>query len=166
MRVSVVVGNPKSKSRTLNAGLLGARKLTGKDPDFVLDVADLGGSLLEWGNATVTGAIASIQQSDVVIVGSPTYKATYTGLLKLFLDQIPADGLKGIVGLPMMLGAGPAHALAPELLLKPVLVELGAVCPVAGLYLSDKTYEEDQRFDAWADNARQVLSLFSLKTSA
>jgi FMN reductase len=166
MRVSVIVGNPKPKSRTLNAGLLAARKLTGKDPDFVLDVADLGGGLLEWGNAAVAEAIAAIQQSDVVIVGSPTYKATYTGLLKLFLDQIPADGLKGIVGLPIMLGAGPAHALAPELLLKPVLVELGAVCPVAGLYLSDKTYEEDPRFDAWADNARKFLSLSSLKPSA
>ena len=166
MRVSVVVGNPKPKSRTLNAGLLAARKLTGKDPDFVLDVADLGGGLLEWGNAAVAEAIASVQRSDVVIVGSPTYKATYTGLLKLFLDQIPADGLKGIVGLPIMLGAGPAHALAPELLLKPVLVELGAVCPVAGLYLSDKTYEEDPRFDAWANNARPFLSLSSLKTSA
>ena len=42
----------------------------------------------------------------------------------------------------------------------------GAVCPVAGLYLSDKTYEEDPRFDAWADNARPFLSLSSLKTSA
>ncbi len=57
-----------------------------------------------------------------------------------------------------MLGAGPAHALAPELLLKPVLVELGAICPVAGLYLMEKTYEEDPRFDEWVETARQFLS--------
>lgn len=158
MRVSVVVGNPKPKSRTLQAGLMAARKLSGAEPNHVLDLADLGGGLLEWGNKAVAEATFLLQQSDFVIVASPTYKATYTGLLKLFLDQIPANGLKGIVGLPIMLGAGPAHALAPELLLKPVLVELGAICPVAGLYLTEKTYEEDPRFDEWAETARQILS--------
>ena len=55
-----------------------------------------------------------------------SFKATYTGLLKLFLDQVPSNGLSGVVAVPLMLGAGPGHAMAPELLLKPVLVELGA----------------------------------------
>ena len=36
-----------------------------------------------------------------------------------------------------MLGAGPAHALALELALKPVLTELGATCPTRALYLLD-----------------------------
>ena len=157
MRVSVIVGNPKPQSRTLKAGVLAAKKLTTTEPDTVLDLAELGAGLLEWGNKAVEEAIENVRQSDCVVVASPTYKATYTGLLKLFLDQIPADGLRGVVGFPLMLGAGPAHALAPELLLKPVLVELGAICPVAGLYLSDKTYEEDPRFDAWAEQARQFL---------
>jgi FMN reductase len=84
----------------------------------------------------------------MVVVASPTFNATYTGVLKLFLDQIPPDGLAGVTAFPAMLGAGPAHALAPELLLKPVLVELGAICPAAGLYLIDKFFAEDPRLDA------------------
>ncbi len=60
MRVSVVVGNPKPKSRTLHAGLLAARKLAGAEPDLVLDLADLGGGLLEWGNEAVTEIDLSI----------------------------------------------------------------------------------------------------------
>jgi FMN reductase len=137
MRVTVVVGNPKPKSRTLNGAVLAARKLSGREPDVVVDLADLGNGLLEWGNEAVNQVIASLRETDIVIAASPTYKATYTGLLKLFLDQIPPNGLKGMIGLPLMLGAGPAHAMAPELLLKPVLVELGGDLSVCGS-LSDR----------------------------
>lgn len=158
MRVSVVVGNPKPQSRTLSAGVMAARKLTSAEPNPVLDLADLGAGLLEWGNKAVAEAIEAVRQSDCVVIASPTYKGTYTGLLKLFLDQIPAGGLKDIVAFPVMLGAGPAHALAPDLLLKPVLVELGAICPAAGLYLLDKAYEDDPRFDAWAAEAQRFLA--------
>lgn len=157
MKTAVVVGNPKPKSRTLDAGCLVARKLTGADPDLVLDLCDFGPKLLEFGNAVVGEAIQSVQKSAVVIVASPTFKATYTGLLKLFLDQIPSDGLAGVTAFPVMLGAGPAHAMAPEYLLKPVLVELGATCPSAGLYLIDKTYAEDPRLDTWVARAKPLL---------
>ena len=41
-----------------------------------------------------------------------------------------------------MLGAGPAHALAPELSLRPVLTEIGASVPVRALYLLDSSYDD------------------------
>jgi FMN reductase len=161
MRVAVVVGNPKPKSRTHDAGVLVARTLAGKDPDLVLDLIELGPALLQFGNADVERAVQSVRQCDVAVFASPTYKATYTGLLKLFLDQFPSDGLAGVIGIPLMLGAGPAHAMAPDLLLKPVLVELGATCPMPGLYLIDKTFAEDPRLDtrhdSWATRARMWI---------
>lgn len=157
MKIAVVAGNPKAKSRTLDAGILVARKLTGSDPDPVIDVIDQGAGLLEFGNPAVVAAVQSVQQSDAVVFASPTYKASYTGVLKLFLDQFPGDGLEGVTAFPVMLGAGPAHAMAPDLLLKPVLVELGAICPAAGLYLIDKSYAEDPRLDAWIARAKPLL---------
>lgn len=157
MKTAVVVGNPKPKSRTLEAGVLVAKKLTGREPDHLLDLADLGAGLLEWGNPKVAEEIAIIQKSNVVVFASPTFKATYTGLMKLFLDQIPQDGLAGVMAFPVMMGAGPAHLLAPELLFKPVLVELGAICPAVGLYLMEKTYTEDPRLDVWVEKARVLL---------
>ena len=39
--------------------------------------------------------------------------------------------------------------MAPDLLLKPVLVELGATCPAPGVYLHQDTYAEDGRIDAY-----------------
>jgi FMN reductase len=158
MKIAVVVGNPKPRSRTLEAGLLVAQKLSDRAPDVVLDLVELGPALLEFGSPAVAAVIQSIQKMDVVVFASPTFKATYTGLMKLFLDQFPQDGLAGVTAFPIMLGAGPAHLLAPELLFKPVLVELGAICPMVGLYLIDKSFAEDPRLDAWVARAKPLLS--------
>ncbi len=158
MKIAVVVGNPKPASRTLEAATMLVTRLGGT-PDPVIDLSRLGARLLDFGNAEVAAAIASVVAADVAIFASPTYKATYTGLLKLFLDMFPPNGLDGVVSIPLMLGAGPAHALAPELLLKPVLVELGALCPFPGLYLIDKSFAEDPRVDAYASRAKNYLPL-------
>jgi FMN reductase len=153
----VLVGNPKPRSRTFEAATLVGRLLTGRDPDDVLDLVDLGGRLLEWGDGAVAAAVDRVCRADVLVVACPTFKATYTGLLKLFLDQIPGDGLQGTVAYPVMLGAGPAHALAAELHLKPVLVELGATCPAPALYLIDRNFAEDPALAKWVERARRTL---------
>ena len=58
-----------------------------------------------------------------------------------------------------MLGGGPVHALAPELLLKPVLVELGATAPTRGLYLMEKSWDAPGALDGWLEQAsRQVAA--------
>ena len=56
---------------------------------------------------------------------------------------------------PLMLGASQIHALAPELTLRPVLVEIGASCPAPGLYLLDSEYETSPDLDKWLELARR-----------
>jgi FMN reductase len=103
--------------------------------------------------------VEAVRAADVAVVASPTYKATYTGLLKLFLDQVPTGDLAGVVAVPLMLGGGPTHFLAPELLLKPVLVELGATAPTRGLYLMEKSWDDPAALDPWlATAAPQVAA--------
>jgi len=157
MDIAVVTGNPKPGSRTLEAAKVVATRLGGQPPTVVVDVVDLGPGLLGWGDPGVSQAVDAVQGSTVAVFASPTYKATYTGLLKLFLDQFPSGGLAGVVAVPLMLGAGPAHALAPELLLKPVLVELGATCPTRGLYLLDSDYEHAELLEQWLVAAQPQL---------
>jgi FMN reductase len=153
-----VVGNPKPRSRTRAAAELVVERLTGAPPDRVVDVVDLGAGLLGWGDPAVEDAVAAVRAAEVAVVASPTYKATYTGLLKLFLDHIGTGDLAGVVAVPLMLGGGPAHALAPELLLKPVLVELGATAPTRGLYLLDRNWDDPQVLDAWLAAARPQVA--------
>ena len=153
----VVVGNPKPLSRTRAAAELVATKLTGTAPEHVIDVVDLGAALLGWGDPKVAEAKEIVKAADLLVVASPTYKATYTGLLKLFLDQFGAGELGQIPTVPLMLGGSPAHSLAPELTLRPVLVEIGASCPVPSLYLIDSEYETAPELDRWLEIARRVL---------
>ena len=152
-RVAVVVGSPKPRSRTHEAALLVAERLTGAPADVVVDVVDLAPGVLAWDDAATTAAVESVRAADVVVVASPTYKAAYTGLLKVFLDRFPSDGLAGVVAVPLMLGAGPGHALAPEHTLRPVLVELGASTPTRGLYLIDRNFADPAVLDPWLARA-------------
>jgi FMN reductase len=153
MSTAIVVGNPKADSRTLHAALLVGERL-GLDADVVVDVVTLGAGLLGWGDPAVTEAVSRVEECEYLICASPTYKATYTGVLKLFLDQVPGGGLAGITAFPVMLGAGPHHAMAPELLLKPVLVELGASCPARALYMLEREWESSAALEEWLPLAK------------
>jgi FMN reductase len=149
MSVAIVVGNPKPRSRTWQAAHLVAEKLTGRPADLSVDLVDFGAALLDWADQQVAATIAAVAASDLLIVASPTYKATYTGLLKLFLDRISTGALAGVTAVPLMLGGDWRHSLAADMLLKPVLVELGATCPTRGLFLVDTDYAESQVLDTW-----------------
>ena len=156
MKTVVVVGNPKPGSRTRTAGERLARALGGNTE--TIELSELGPGLLGWGDPAVAEAAAKVQSAQVAIIASPTFKATYTGLLKLFLDQFAGGtGLRDVVAIPLMLGGGPAHALAVETSLRPVLVEIGAVCPTAGLYQLDSTFDTDSSLADWVE--RWVLTV-------
>ena len=112
---AVVVGNPKPGSRTLGAATYVAAELSGSEPELIVDLATLGSTILDWGDEHVNDLVTQVGQADLVVFASPTYKAAYTGLLKLFLDRFAGGtGLSGIA-IPLMLGGSPAHSLAPEL---------------------------------------------------
>lgn len=156
---AIVVGNPKPASRTLSAAHQLARALTG-EPDLVVDLATLGPAILDWSSAEVTDLVTQVGAADLVIVASPTYKGAYTGLLKLFLDRFAAgSGLSGLA-VPLMLGASPAHALAPELTLRPILTELGATVPGRGLYVADTAHEDPAAYADWVSATRPLITTY------
>jgi FMN reductase len=153
----VVVGNPKPMSRTRAAAELVAERLTGAPPTHVVEVVDLGPALLGWGDPQVVEAKQIVAGADLLIVASPTYKGTYTGLLKLFLDQFGAGELAQKPTVALMLGGSWKHALAPELTLRPVLVEIGASCPAPSLYLLDREYDTGPELEEWVSLARMTM---------
>lgn len=153
LRTVVVAGNPKPNSRTLDAGVRLAQRLgAAADEIETIDVVELGAGLFGWGDERVQAAVAQAQGADLLIVASPTYKASYTGVLKLFLDQFAGGtGLAGVTTVPLMLAAAPTHALAGEVHLKPVLAEIGATVPAPAVFQLEKAYEDDPALDAWIE---------------
>jgi FMN reductase len=162
MRIAVLVGNPKAESRTYRVALTVAAALNDQlgiatDP-VVVDLAEVAQSLFDFGSPTVTQLLTEVAASDIALVASPTYKATYTGLLKAFLDRYGNDGLAGTVGIPIMTGAASVHALSPEVHLRPLLVELGASVPTRGLYITEQQFDQlDEVISAWLVQAVPIL---------
>ena len=102
----------------------------------VIDLADHADDLFKWPSDAMAELNQAVAESDVAIFASPTYKATYTGLLKAFLDRYSVNGLKNVVALALMTGADYNHSMAPTVHLIPLLLELGAAVPVRGLYFN------------------------------
>lgn len=137
----VLVGNPKPGSRTLRAALA-IREALGSGDGPVIDLGEFAGELFDYGSVRVERAIEDVKRVDVLVVASPTYKATYTGLLKAFLDRFGAGSLRGVTAVPLLVAASDRHALAVEVHLKPVLAELGLSVPGPGLFLNESVFAE------------------------
>lgn len=158
VRTAVVVGNPKPASRTLSAASYVATQLTGAEPDLIIDIATLGAAVLDWSDPEVSDLVRQVGEADLVVVASPTYKAAYTGLLKLFLDRFAGGtGLSGLA-IPLMLGGSEAHSLAPELVLRPVLTEIGGTVPGRGLYVVDSRHDDPSAYADWLAATAPIVS--------
>ena len=109
----------------------------GSQAHLVVDLSEHAASLFDPSAAELSRLTAEVAAADIAIFASPTYKASYTGLLKAFLDRYGNNGLAGTIAVPVMTGGWAGHALAVEVHLRPVLVELGATVPARGLYVTE-----------------------------
>lgn len=157
--VVVVVGNPRPASRTAAVACALGRRLAGDGDVLAIELADLAGELFDPASPAVADAVALVRGAAALVVASPTYKATYTGLLKAFLDRFAADALLGIPTVPLMVAGAPQHALAVETSLRPVLVEIGASMPTRGVFVLDADLAKpDAALDRWCATYLPVLA--------
>ena len=136
LTVTVVVGNPKPRSRTRQVAeaLVSAMVDSAEIDLVVIDLIEIADRIFTWPEESVAALNDRVAASDLIVVASPTYKAAYSGLLKSFLDRYSAGALTGVVAIPVMTGADATHTLAPETTLRPLLVELGATVPTRAFY--------------------------------
>jgi len=160
---TVVVGNPKPASRTLGvaraaADVLAARLDLRGRPELV-DLAGLARRLLlPEPSAAIEDAVDRVQSADLLLVVSPTFKGTYSGLLKVFFDRLPYRALTAATALPLLVMNSRQHAGAVEAHLRPLLTELGAAVPVPGLAVLDSELGQlDPVLRTWAATVDDVL---------
>lgn len=160
--ITVLVGNPKPQSRTLLVcrSVASAIALVVPEPRMqIIDIVDHAERLFTWPDEVMSGLTEAVSSSDVVIVGSPTYKAAYTGMLKSFLDRYPKRGLEGVVAVPVMTGADMTHAMSPDIYLRALLVELGATTPTPSLFFTVPRFSElTEIVSDWADRSAPLVA--------
>ncbi|MDT5030581.1 MAG: reductase [Actinoplanes sp.] len=124
--VVVISGHPQPGSRTLQLARAVGERLAGSGAVVVVDIAELVPALFAPADGATGEALLEVQDATLLVVATPTYRGSYTGALKVFLDQLPANALAGVVAVPVVTAEFQPHADAAEAFLARLLRELGA----------------------------------------
>ena len=106
-----------------------------------LQVRDLPATALlhaDCSDLAIKRALAAVADADAVVIATPVYKASFTGILKAFLDLLPQDGLAGKLVLPLATGGSQSHMLALDYSLRPVLHALDARHVLTSIYATSQ----------------------------
>jgi FMN reductase len=142
MNVLLLGGSPSAPSttwrllRTLGEGLAARGHRT-----VALQVRQLPAEALLRADAedpVLREALALVHMADAIVIGTPVYKASFSGALKAFLDLLPQDGLDGKLVLPVATGGSQSHMLALDYALRPVLASLGPRHILPGIYATSR----------------------------
>jgi len=140
-----ISGSPSSssKSRMLVEYALARLAARGAVTELV-DLATLPADAL-LGRATAPALIAALEtatRAQIIVAGTPVYRATYSGLLKVFFDLLPQDSLIGKVGVPIVTGHGAAHSLSVDHGMRPLFASLGATVVASGVYATSAQFPD------------------------
>jgi FMN reductase len=171
LNVIAVSGSPSVASRTRIVVEAAAERIAqeGGAKLHVIDLADLVPDLgirsRTQASARVEAALRSIETADLLIVGSPVYKGSYSGLLKHLIDLIDYPSLLGTpVGL-IATGGSDRHALVIEHQLRPLFSFFSAKTLPTGIFVNERAVAEGwasdtllkSRFDQLVSEAVEAL---------
>lgn len=86
--------------------------------------------------------LAAVEQADILVVATPVYRGSYTGLFKHFFDFIDQDAL---IDKPVLLaatGGSERHALMIDHQLRPLFSFFQARTLPLGVYATDKDFTD------------------------
>lgn len=150
-RIIGVSGNITAPSRTLSLVDAVVTKASQKfhSPGEVIDISKLAADLgptVTFNNfpQVLTQSYEKLHQSDLIVIGTPIYKASYTGLLKHFFDLIDPKKLTGKVAILVATGGSDHHALVLESHLRSLASFFGIYTIPTTIYAKDSEFKDYQ----------------------
>ena len=161
-------GSPakNAASRTLNAVKQSVEYAHQQDPSIqmeTINIRDLDIVLCDGRDPALYEGdtkilIDKIVAADALILGTPVYRGSYTGILKNVFDVIPNDSLVGKpVGI-VVTGSTEHHYLAIEHEIKPLLGFFHAHALPGGVYLTSQHFNDNVLVDEGAMERLNQLS--------
>ncbi|MCF2537915.1 MULTISPECIES: FMN reductase [Streptomyces] len=147
MRLVVVsAGLSVPSSTRLLADRLAAA--TGRQADVDVEVVELRELAVEIAQNLTNGfpgrrlaaAIDAVTSADGLIVVTPVFSASYSGLFKSFFDVIDKDALTGMPVLIAATGGTARHSLVLDHALRPLFAHLRAVVVPTGVYAASEDW--------------------------
>lgn len=139
--VLAISGSPSATSKSARLADYVLSLMVGDDVEVEhIHVRDLSAEALmsvDLGDASISRYGQSVARAHGIVLTTPIFKAAYTGLLKAALDLLPQYAMAGKVVLPLATGGSPAHVLALDYGLRPVLQSMGVRHVVQGHFVAD-----------------------------
>jgi MsuE subfamily FMN reductase len=147
-------GGLKARSKTLIAVKQAAAFAQAADPSIeveVINIRDLAMQFCDGREEPYEGdtgeLVDKMVRADGLIIGTPMYRGSYTGVLKNVFDVIPNDALVGKPVGWIATGGTDHHYLAIEHELKPVLGGFRAYSIPGAVYANNGHYSDDALVD-------------------
>jgi len=142
-RAALISGSPSpsSKSRSLLEHAQARLFARGFDTTLI-DLGALPADALlgRRQDGRVQAALEAVTEAQIVVAGAPVYRASYSGLLKVFFDLLAPDSLAGKLAVPILTGGSSAHRLALDHSFRPLFASLGATVVPTGVYGCDAQF--------------------------
>ena len=106
---------------------------------FDLPAADLIGT--NFASPAIQIANEKVEKADVIVLLTPVYKASFTGILKTYVDLLPQKAFVGKTIIPIIVGGTERHQLVIDFSLKPLAAALGATNILQGVFVHDQQIE-------------------------
>jgi len=176
IKIVGVSGGLSSPSRTLSLVQLAVERIAKAAGEAgiavrtdVIDVASLdgiGALRARPAAAPIEAAFEAVESADLLVVGSPVYKGSYSGLFKHFIDFVDYRGLVGVPVALLATGGSDRHALAIEHQLRPLFAFFQAQPLGTGVFFTEREFADgavaaglaEQRFERLVEEAVHALS--------
>jgi FMN reductase len=135
-------GSPSATSKTHAVAAL-ALKIAGGGTIVDLGDLDAEGLLGRKESAEVEAAKSAIRGAQVLIIVSPIYRATYSGLLKVLFDQLGQSALRNIACVLAATGGSDYHYLSVDTGLRPLVASIEGVSAPTAVYLTGQDFDEE-----------------------
>jgi len=137
---------PSSTRRFVESVTAALAQRTGLD-HVVFDIEDIGRSLLSARSVAdldtqARKLVQTMIEADALVIGSPTYKGSYTGLFKHVIDLLDPADLRGKPILLTATGGGDRHSLMVEHQLRPLFAFFEAFVTPTAIYASSRDFLE------------------------
>jgi FMN reductase len=93
----------------------------------------------------VQAVLTAIAEASILVLVTPIYRATYSGLLKVLFDQLPAAALAGKVAVLAATAGGPAHYLALDTGGRALVASLDGWTVPTVTYATSRDFDEAKR---------------------
>ena len=143
MSIVALAGSPSANSRSTALLRHVLSRFSDGAPRSEIVLRDLPAAALvraDFDDPAIRRAREQVAAARLVVIATPIYKASYSGLLKTFLDLLPQDALRGKTVLALGTGGSAAHLLALDYALRPVLAALGARHVLDSIYAVDAQF--------------------------